>query len=94
MAGPLTCKPGHMDQLGDAVKAFQDAQAAVPTAQERAKELVADARAKVEETRRALADSIAREYGGGARVGDLARRTGYNRESIRRILRAAGFTAE
>lgn len=93
MAVRLSCEPGHMD-LGEAVKAFHDAQAAVPAAQQRAKESVADARAKVEETRRQLADSIAAEYADGARVGDLARRTGYNRESIRRILRAAGFTAE
>ena len=83
-----------MDQLGEAVKAFKAAQAGLPRAEERAEQLVADARAKIDEKRRALAAAIVAEYENGARVNDLARRSDYTRETIRRILRAAGIPPE
>lgn len=94
MAERLTWDAGHMDQLGEAVKAFKAAQASLPGAQQRADKLVADARGKIDDTRKALAAAIVEEYQNGARVSDLARRTEYNRESIRRILRTAGVEAE
>ncbi|GIF71920.1 hypothetical protein [Asanoa siamensis] len=80
-----------MDQLGEAVRAFKAAQAALPRAEERADQLVADARARISEARAALAAEIVAEYENGARVNDLAHRSGYTRETIRRILRAAGI---
>jgi hypothetical protein len=81
------------DDLDAAIRAFQAARDAVPAAQDRARAVVADARTKVEQTRARLAAAIVTAYQHGARVTDLAARTGYNRESIRRILRAAGIEA-
>jgi len=66
----------------------------VPAAEERARRIVADARAKVVVARTALAEAIVQEYEAGARVGELADRADYSRETIRRILRAAGVEAE
>jgi hypothetical protein len=80
-----------VDQLDRAIRAHQAAEAAVPLAQERAKQIVADARAKVEQARAALAAAMVAEYQAGrARQIDLIRRTGYSRERVRQILRAAG----
>jgi hypothetical protein len=83
------------DDLDKALRAYRAAQEAVPAAQERARAVVADARAKVDRTRERLAVAIVDAYdnGDGARVKDLAARTGYTRESVRRILRAAGVEA-
>lgn len=83
-----------MDQVGDALRKYQAAQAGIDRAKERADQLVADARAKAERARLELAAAIVAEYENGARVSDLGRRSGYTREHVRRILRAAGFTAE
>lgn len=77
--------------LDDAVKEYQAAQAGVPRAEERARAVIATARERVTQARRELAAAIVAEYQAGARVGDLARRTGYNRETVRRALRAAGI---
>lgn len=63
-------------------------------AEAKAKEIIATAQAKVDTARDALHRQIVAEYEAGARVSDLARRTEYNRETIRRILRAAGVEAE
>lgn len=87
----MTCQYGLVDQLGEAVRAFKAAQAGVPRAEERAKQLVADARAKVDQARAKLADAIVAEYGRGAKQIDLIQRTGYSRERVRQILRAAGI---
>jgi len=66
----------------------------MPRARERAKaqakRIVADARARIEQARANLAEKIVTEYESGARVAELARRADYSRETIRRILRAAG----
>lgn len=48
------------------------------------------ARGQVESTRAKLAEAIVAAYLNGARVGELARRTEYSRETIRVILRAGG----
>lgn len=51
------------------------------------------ARARAEETRAVLAAAIVEDYLRGTRVGDLARRSKYSRETIRTILRQAGVEA-
>lgn len=79
------------DDLESAVHAFQQAQAALPDAQAAARQLVANARADVERTRTALARAIVHAAKGGMRQRDIVAATGYSRESIRRICRAAGF---
>jgi hypothetical protein len=48
------------------------------------------AREQAYSTRLELAGAIVGEYGAGARVGELARRASYSRETVRVILRAAG----
>lgn len=83
-----------MDQVGQALQALRDAEAGVGQAQEDGRKLVADARAKVDAARVGLHAAIVEEYLDGARVSDLVGRSGYNRETIRRILRAAGVEAE
>ncbi|GAA1839907.1 hypothetical protein [Asanoa iriomotensis] len=83
-----------MDRVGEAFARFQAAQAGIDRAKERAAQVVADARAAAEQARLDLAAAIASEYGNGARVSDLARRSNYTREHVRRILRAAGYEAE
>lgn len=83
-----------VDHVGRALEALRAAEDGVPQAQERARQMVADARAVVAQARAALAEAIAVEYEQGARVGELAARASYSRETIRRILRAAGFEAE
>lgn len=88
------CEHGHVDQVGPALKALRDAEAGVTQAQERGRQLVAEARAKVTDARAFLAAAIVDAYLDGARVSDLASRADYNRETIRRILRAAGVEAE
>ena len=93
-ARSYACEHGHVDQVGPALEALRDAEAGVVRAQERARQLVADARAKVAEARALLAAAIVDEYVDGARVSDLAIRAEYKRETIRRILRAAGVEAE
>lgn len=55
---------------------------------------VASARADVPQVRLRLAAAIVAAYRGGARVGEIARVTGYGREQVRRILRAGGVEPE
>lgn len=86
----LTCKYGQVDHVETAARALKDAQADVPRAEQKARELVKAAREKVDQARKALAETIVNEYLDGDRVADLARRADYNRETIRRILRTAG----
>lgn len=59
-------------------------------AQQKARQIIDTAQQRVDKARAQLADVIVAEYEGGARVTDLAQRAGYTRETIRRILRAAG----
>lgn len=93
----LACNDGHVDQVGEALRALKAAMAAVPRAQQRARQLVADARADVDRKRAELAERIVAEYEAGepgSRVGELAKRSEYSRETIRRILRDAGIEPE
>lgn len=88
------CDDGHVDQLARAVQTLAAAQADVPRTEARARGLIANARAKVDKARAELAAVIVAEYQAGGRVSDLARRSGYTRETIRRILRAGGVEAD
>lgn len=83
----MAAVPAYLDA---AVRAFHEAQAAVPEAQTAARQLVAEARATVEQRRVELGEAIVRAARAGVRSRDLVATTGYNRESIRRILRAGG----
>jgi hypothetical protein len=73
-----------------ALAAFQAAQDSVPVAQEQARQTIAKARQRVVDARHTLHEAIVAAYLDGARVTELAAATGYGREQIRRILRAAG----
>lgn len=90
-AKALTWEYGLVDQLDRALRAYKVAQAGVPRAEERARQVVADARAKVEQARAELAAAIVAEYEAGARQVDLINRTGYSRERVRQILREGGI---
>jgi hypothetical protein len=72
----------------------QRAQAAVDTAQSDAKQLVVDARAGVVSARERLAAAIVDAARAGVRQRDICAVTGYSREQVRRICRAAGIEAE
>jgi len=80
--------------LDRAIDAYAAARARVEEVKKENAERLRAARQRVEETRAALADAIAEAYLNGARVGELASRTGYNRETIRLILRNHGIPAE
>lgn len=94
MAYVLTCDDGQVDQVVSALRALKAAQSGVPRAEQKAKDLVAAAREQVNQARAHLAEQIVAEYQRGAKVGELAARSEYNRETIRRILRAAGVEPE
>lgn len=79
-----------IDDLEAATRAYHEAQAAVDDAQAAARQLVIDARAKVDQKRTELADAIVQAARDGVRQTDIVRVTGYARESVRRILRAGG----
>lgn len=97
VAWRLACNDGQVD-LDGAVAALRRAEDDMPRARDRAaaraREIVAAAQAKVDTARSARDGAVVDEYGRGTRVGELARRTGLNRETIRRILRAAGVEPE
>ncbi|HEV7900113.1 MAG TPA: hypothetical protein VGP31_19950 [Planosporangium sp.] len=78
------------DDLEAATRAYREAQVAVDAAQDDAKHLIADARAEVIRARERLADAIVQAARSGVRQRDIVAVTGYNRESVRRICRAAG----
>lgn len=79
--------PGDLEPALAAYRAALDAADKAKAAVKAANTVVPVARAR-------LARAIVAEYRDGARVRDLADRTGYGREQIRRILRAAGVEAE
>lgn len=88
---PLACHSGHVARdLEAAVEAYRAAQQRVTDA----KAETAAALAAVPDARARLAAAIVAEAHAGERVGDLARRTGYGREQVRRILRAGGVEAD
>ena len=76
-----------LDDLEAAVRAYRAAQAAVGAAERAATE----ARTRVPAARERLHAAIVAAARAGARQADLVKVTGYNRESIRRILRAGGI---
>ena len=60
-------------------------------AEERARQIKAEARACVDRARQELHAAMVAEYERGARHVDLVKRTGYSRERVRQILRAGGI---
>lgn len=82
------------DDLEAATHAYREAQAAVEAAKAEAKQLVADARTNVTRTRERLAGAIVAAALAGRRQRDIAETTGYQREQVRRILRAGGVEPE
>lgn len=90
--GPhATCESGHVaGDLEAAAEAYQAARQRV----DGAKAEVAAAQAALPEARQRLATAIVARYKAGGqpgRVSEIARVTGYGREQVRRILRAAGI---
>jgi len=79
-----------VDDLVAAVDAYRRAQAEVAQAQDE----LASKRAAVPERRADLAAAIVRAARAGMRQRDIVDVTGYARESVRRILRAAGIEAD
>jgi hypothetical protein len=75
-----------LKDLERAAQAYADAQAAVVEAQQ----ALADVRADVPGARQRLAEAIVAATLAGARQVDVMRVSGYSREQVRRILRAAG----
>lgn len=87
VAPPGEWKYGRvLDDLEAAVRAYRAAQDAVGAAEQR----VAEAKAAVPGARERLHAAIVAAGRAGARQRDLVAVTRYNRESVRRILRAAG----
>jgi len=81
--------------LAAAIRALRRAEEELPRAEqraeERAREIKAAARAKVDKARADLHAAMVEKYlAGEARQIDLIRETGYSRERVRQILRAAG----
>ncbi|QGN47423.1 hypothetical protein ACN26Y_14770 [Micromonospora sp. WMMD558] len=82
------------DDLAAAVRAYEEARAAVMDAQARAEQLVTNARNDVAEARSRFAEAIVDAARDGMRQVDIVRVTGYTRERVRQILRAGGVEAE
>jgi len=80
--------------LDDLVKAYRRAESAVPAAERAAEAKVKAAREAQAAARRALAAGIIEAWQAGISQSEIARRTGYSREHIRRILRAGGIEPE
>jgi hypothetical protein len=94
----VTCEYGQVD-LAAAIRALRRAEEDLPRAEqraeERAREIKAAARAKVDRARAALHEAMVAKYEAGeARQIDLIRETGYSRERVRQILRAGGVEPE
>jgi F0F1-type ATP synthase membrane subunit b/b' len=76
-----------LDDLEAATRAYREAQAAVTEAEQH----LAAAKADVPAARGRLRDAIVGAARAGVRQTEIVRVTGYNRESVRRICRAAGI---
>ncbi len=79
-----------MATLDDLVKAYRRAENAVPVAERAATAKLKAAREARTAARLALAEGIVAAWHAGTSQAEIARRTGYSREQVRRILRAAG----
>jgi hypothetical protein len=81
------------DRLSAAVSAYERAQAveaeALERIRERARQDTAAARARTDKARDELAAEIVAAARAGVRQVDIVRVTGYTRETVRRIVRAA-----
>jgi hypothetical protein len=79
-----------MGQLDDAAEAYRAAVAKLDAA----RAAVPAAREELAEARTALAAAMVMAARSGMTQTEIIRRTGYTRESVRRILRAGGVTAD
>ena len=73
--------------LEAALRKLRTAEAGVPRAQERAAQIIAEARARVDQARADLAEEIRAADQAGMRQVDIVAATGYSRERIRQIIR-------
>jgi DNA-binding NarL/FixJ family response regulator len=80
--------------LDRAAAAHQAALAKVNEIKQTYTEHLRAARAEVDATRTVLADAIVHAYEDGTKVGDIARRASYSRETVRVVLRNAGVEPE
>ncbi len=78
------------DQLEEAARAYRSAQNAVA----RAKKALAAGNEAVKVTRPALAEAIVDAARSGRKQGEIIKVTGYTRERVRQICRAAGIEPE
>lgn len=76
-----------MADLEAAVRKLRAAEPGVPRAQERAAQIVADARDKVDQARAELAEEIRAADQAGMRQVEIVAVTGYSRERVRQIVR-------
>jgi hypothetical protein len=79
-----------LDDLEAAARAYREAQAAVVDAEND----LAAAKADVPRKRQMLAEAIVQAARDGVRQIDIVKITNYQREQVRRILRAGGVEAE
>ncbi|MCX4472793.1 hypothetical protein C5N14_09485 [Micromonospora sp. MW-13] len=82
------------DDLTAAVRAYEEARAALTGAQAEADRIVAEAKDEIATARSRLAEAIVEAARSGTRQVDIVRATGYTRERIRQILRAGGVEAD
>lgn len=83
-----------MGQLADAVKAYRASETALRRAQEAAEARVRAARDDRARARERLAEAISAAARSGTAQVEIIRVTGYSRERVRQILRAAGIEAD
>ncbi|GAA5181248.1 hypothetical protein GCM10023322_15440 [Rugosimonospora acidiphila] len=83
-----------MGQLDDAAKAYRASETALRRAQEAAQARMDAAREARAQARERLAEAIAAEARVGTPQVEIIRITGYSRERVRQILRAAGIEAD
>jgi hypothetical protein len=76
-----------MADLESAVRKLRTAEAGVPRAQERAAQMIAEARSRVDQARADLAEEIRAADRAGMRQVDIVTATGYSRERVRQIIR-------
>jgi AcrR family transcriptional regulator len=79
------------DELAAAVRAYEEARAAVADAENEADRIVTKAKDQVVKARSRLAEAIVAAARAGVRQVDIVRVTGYTRERVRQICRAAGI---
>jgi hypothetical protein len=83
-----------MAGLSEAVEAYRAAQQGVDAAKAEAERIVAQARETVAVKRNALNEAIAEAARNGTKQRDIVAVTGFTREHVRRVTRAAGIEAE